>query len=149
MPDREEIPSGDAVWRSIYFPRMYWDAHALIWNGIFDFASGQAESLIWSKYAPTPNEIHEIGCVRERIKRLVKPEFQYLGAVSGLVQQIRGIRVNGHGFSVDHEPGEAIHHAEVKYAPAEGVDLKRTDKNDLKFQLRQVFGPQQPHTCAA
>ena len=49
MADRESIPSGDEVYRSIFFPLMHSQAKSLIWENVFQFSGGSGESVIWSK----------------------------------------------------------------------------------------------------
>jgi hypothetical protein len=144
----EPIPDEDAIHRQIDFPRMYDDAREMIWENIFQFPRGEPESVVWGKYAPTTDDIHRIGCERETRTRQRTRDMRYTGFISSTVSAVRAIRTRpGHGFSVTHGPQEGIHHAEVSYLPGGRVALKKSEKTELKFALRQVFGPLVPHSC--
>lgn len=72
--------------------------------------------------------------------------MRYGGFVPAVVGNIRTIRTaRGHGFLVEHKPEEGQHHAEVSYLP--DGELKRADKNELKYALEKVFDVLVPHTC--
>jgi hypothetical protein len=124
---------------------MYSDAQGLIWENVFQFPSGQHESVVWGKYAPTANEVHALGREREAKTRLRKPTMQYVGFISSTVEAIRRIRTAaGNGFSVNHKPHEGIYHAGICYSPSgkrSPQDMKKGEKGELKMALRGVFGP--------
>jgi len=151
----EDIPDGDAVSRLVDFPRMYEEARGLIWDNIFQFPRGECESVVWARYAPTPADVHRLGCEREAAKRQSNPEmrYAYAGFISSTAGAIRGVRTaRGHGFTMNHAPDEGRHHAEVCYAPAgqNGItDLKKADKVELRAALRKVFDELVSHSCVA
>jgi hypothetical protein len=149
MQPIESIPDQDSIHRLIDFPRMYDDVKGLIWENVFQFPNGEPESVVWAKYALTASDIHRIGCEREATVRKRRPETNmlyagFMSAVAGLVREVR--TRPGHGFSVTHEPKEGIHHAEISYQPAAGATLKRSEKSELKFALRKVFGTLKSHS---
>ena len=148
----EDIPDEDAVSRLVDFPRMYEEARGLIWKQIFQFPGGKCESVVWRRYAPTPADVHRLGCEREAAKRRSKPEMRYVGFVSSTVGGIRGIRTErGHGFTVNHAPSEGRQHAEVCYAPASQNGITKllpNDKAELKEFLKNAFGELVSHSCA-
>jgi hypothetical protein len=147
-PSVELIRDEDAIYRQLDFPRMYNDAKEMIWENIFQFPNGEPESLVWSKYAATADEVHRIGCNREARTRQRVPDMRYIGFISSTAAAVRAIKTRpGHGFSVIHAPGEGIHHAEVSYLSAAGAKLTKNEKSELKLALRQVFGGYIPHSC--
>lgn len=152
MPLVEPIPDQDGIHRQVDFPRMYNDAREMIWDNIFQFSQGHPESIVWSKYAPSDDDVHHLGCERESRTRSRRPDTRYVGFISSTAGAVRGITTRaGHGFSVLHAPSEGIHHAEINYQPADGRrldELKRSEKNELKLALRSVFGELIPHACA-
>lgn len=144
----EPIPDEDAIHRQIYFPRMYDDAKEMIWGVVFQFPRGEPESVVWCKYAPTADDVHRIGCDRESTTRERTPDVRYVGFITSAARAIRRITTrSGHGFSVNHAPAEGIHHAEISYRSKDGAGLKKSEKSELKFSLRQVFGALVPHSC--
>ena len=82
--------------------------------------------------------------MRERQKRLAKPEMRYVGFISATAGDVRQIQTRaGHGFNVIHEPDEGQHHAEITYRPANGLPtekMNKGEKNELKLALRYAFG---------
>jgi hypothetical protein len=141
----EEIPDQDRVARHIDQPFSYNDVSKVLWTNAFAFPNGEGESVCWDKYAPTPEAIHAIGKAREEEKRAKGTNMTYIGYVAcKSVGNIRQIKTqNGHGFTVTHQPGEGIHHCEIRYSIAGGEQyksLKKTDKTDLKEALRHCFG---------
>jgi hypothetical protein len=145
----EQIPNEDAIYRLIYFSRMYSDVRGLIWEVIFEFPGGEPESVVWSKYARSPDDVHCIGCEVEVKLRERRPDTRYEGFLPSTAGKVRGIKTRrGHGFSVGHKPEEGIHHAEISYAAASGVRLAPNDKSELKLALKNVFGALAPHSCA-
>ncbi|WP_174874897.1 hypothetical protein [Vogesella oryzae] len=146
----EEMPGGDVVARLIDLPRMYTHVEHLIWGCIFEFPQSQGESVVWSKYAPIPDGVHNVGCGREREKCLVKPDFRYAGYISAIIQRVTEIRnARGHGFLVVHEPSPGVHHAEIRYFsnPQANEPIKKADKTELKALLQDVFSDLVPHAC--
>lgn len=144
----EIIPDEDAIHRHIDFPRMYNDAKEMIWENVFQFPGGEPESVVWGKHAPTLNDVHRLGREREATIRRRNPDMRYIGFISSAAGPIRHVKTApGHGFSVVHAPREGIHHAEISYRPAGEVPLKKSEKSELKFALRQVFGALRPQSC--
>jgi hypothetical protein len=146
MTPAEFIPNRDSVNRQIDFPNMYNDVKDLIWENVFQFLEGQPESVVWGKYAPTPDDVHRIGCEREANTRERKPQMRYVGYLPSTAGVIRDIKTRpGHGFSVIHAPLEGIHHAEIAYRATADRKLTKGEKTELKFALRQVFGDLVPY----
>lgn len=154
---KEEIPNDAQVCRLVDRPRMLDIYNNLIYENIFAFPSNEdpeqneRESLVWTKYAIPPEEVHCIGCEREMAKRRVRADMRYGGYIAAAVGAIRGkSTARGHGYFVEHVPIEAkLYHAEVGLKPAGGEKLKKTDKDELRFVLREIFSPLVGHTCAA
>jgi hypothetical protein len=147
MPPVEPIQDEDVIHRHIDFPRMYSDAKEMIWDSIFQFPAGKPESIVWSKYAPTADDVHHVGGEREARTRQRNPDMRYIGFISATAGAVRGIKTRpGHRFAVTHAPEEGIQHAEISYLPAGQATLKSSEKTELKFALRQVFGPLVPHS---
>jgi hypothetical protein len=145
--EREDISDNAEVRRLVDYPRMD-NRSELIWENVFEFPKEQGESVIWSKYAPTADDVHKVGCEREATKRETKPEMRYSGFIPALVRTIRAIRtIRGHGFQVRHEPDQGDHHAEIIYVPADQLELKKADKLELKFALKGAFGQLVGHSC--
>ncbi len=151
MPPVEQVPGGDRIHRQIDFPNMYNDVREMIWHNVFQFSGGEPESVVWSKYAPTADDVHRIGCERETNTRGRKPDIRYIGFISSTVGEVRGINTRaGHGFAVVHEPSEGIYHAHIYYRPGgeRAVDqLKKGEKNELKLARRGAFGNLISHSC--
>jgi hypothetical protein len=155
MPAAEHIPDEDAIYRLIDYPRMYVDSKELIWGQVFQFPSNApAESVVWGKYAPTPEDVHRLGLEREKGVHERKPGtgMRYVGFIPSTAGAVRAICTRpGHGFSVVHEPREGIHHAEISYKPAgeRCLDqLRKNEKNELKLALRKAFGDLVPYSGA-
>ncbi|HEX3524098.1 MAG TPA: hypothetical protein VHT52_18665 [Stellaceae bacterium] len=150
MLPTELVPDGDAIHRQIDFPRMYTDSKSMIWEIIFQFPGGEPESVVWGKYAPTPEDVHRLGSERQARVRERNPDMRYLGFIPSTAGVIRAIMTrNGHSFSVCHAPEEGIHHAEISYKPGANLrpdQLKRSEKNELKLALRKAFGDLVPHS---
>jgi hypothetical protein len=152
---REDIPNTDSVSRLIFFPRMYRQDLDLIWESIFEFPGGVGESVVWHRHAPTGEAIRTIGCDMQSTKRAAKPDTTYVGHVVAAKGAICGVRnARGNGFTVEHVPdvdGQVVlHHAEIRYALAEGCEYKtlsKPEKADLKLTLGQAFSPRQPQSC--
>jgi hypothetical protein len=141
----ENIPSEDKLCRHVYSPRMKSDERGLIWDFIFEFPEGAAESVAWEKYASLPTEMHRIGIARAEIKRKSNPDFAYSGYLPAIAGDITAIKTTaGHGFSVRHVPWEGRHHVHLAYSPSEEAQnrkLTKSEKGDLKQTLRNKFGP--------
>jgi hypothetical protein len=144
----ENIPDEDEVHRLIDFPSMYDLNSNLIWQNVFQFPDGQPESVSWGKYASSADAIHDLGSAWEAKKKQKKPDMRYIGFISSIARDIRGITTQpGHGFSLSHAPEEGHHHAEISYKP--NGSMSRAQKNELKVALRNVFGPLVSRTQAA
>ncbi len=136
----ENIPDQDQIHRLIDYPNKYDESSNFIWDAVFQFPKGESESVTWSKYAPTQDAVHAFGIKWEDHKKISKPDARYVGFISSLVADVRDIRTKpGHGFLVLHAPIEGVQHAEITYKP--NGTLSRSEKNELKIALRNVFGP--------
>jgi hypothetical protein len=143
---REQVLNEEDVSRLILRPRMYDDdANKLIWNIVFEFPKRPCESAVWRKYAPADADVHRCGDEVEVTIRQRRPETRYVGFISANVGEIRSIETaRGHGFSVNHEPGEGqgMHHVHICYrvhADQDTSALTKNDKNELKLLLREIF----------
>ena len=134
---------------------MYLPESDLIWTSVFAFPEGQGESVAWHRYASSPDGIRAIGCEMEADKRQRKPEATYAGHVQASAAAIRAVKSpNGNGFNVVHLPdvdgADVPHHAEVRYDLVAGTtyqELKRGERNDLKFSLQKAFSALQAQAC--
>ncbi len=148
----EHIPDGDLVNRNVFAPYMF-DGNKFIINGLFSFRTNRhlKESVIWRKYARSIQEIHDLGCIKQdndNQHRDLAKRVTYIGSIEALVGKIRGIRTQrGHGFFVEHEPSEGQHHAHVRIEIAAGLELERTDKEDLRDELVRIFGSLIEYAC--
>ena len=145
----EYIGDEERVSRLIDFPSMYNESRtALTLKLVCAFPEGQDESVVWRRYAPEDHDVHRIGCTREAEKRQAKPETRYKGCGTTTAGAIRCHKnARGHGFSVRHAPEEGLHHASVAYAPANGVDLLKGDRTELKVWLGERFSNHASHDC--
>lgn len=142
----EEIPDGDTVAKSIFFPKDFNTLRELIWESLFQFPTNKetnkpyGESVIWEKYAATTTDKHSIGLLIAENRREKNPNCSYEGYTTSLTQIIRQIQnSNGHGFDVEHKPEEGIYHAEILYKVDPDKELKKSDKTELKGYLTKVF----------
>jgi hypothetical protein len=151
MPPVEQIPDEGEIHRQLDFPSMYNDAREMIWQNIFQFPGGQSESVVWSKYVPSADDVHRLGCEREASTRARKPDMRYVGFITSTAGAIRGITTRaGHAFAVNHAPCEGVHHAEISYKAGgdrQPDQLKKNEKNELKLALQAVFGELVSHSC--
>lgn len=155
-PAIEEIPNDDTVSRLVDFPHKYNEDRELIWESVFAFTKSKGqytgESVNWSKYCATPDEIHALGCAWQRAKRERVPTMEYVGYMVAGVADIRAVNNRrGHSFQVIHDPdgNQGQHHAEIRYlqSATEGVPFESGDREELKLALRKEFGPLVPHKC--
>jgi hypothetical protein len=136
----EHVPNEDAISRLIYFPRMYDDFRGLIWDVVFEFPGRPCESTVWRRYAQEDDDVHHIGLDVEALKKPRRPLTHYVGFISANVGEVRSIKTaRGHGFVVNHEPSEGVHHVEICFRAADAGHLKKNDKNELKLLLRHIF----------
>ncbi|MGI4778027.1 MAG: hypothetical protein ACRYGA_07890 [Janthinobacterium lividum] len=147
----EYIPSDHLVSRHIDLPYRYTKDKDLIWEAVFMFKDNKGESLVWRKYKPTIEEVHDLGCSQEARKKPQKPDYRYVGAITALVQDIRN-EVSGRGatFRVEHHPenDQGVYHAEIWPCPKEGAQLKSNDRADLRVMLKNRFKPREEHACS-
>jgi hypothetical protein len=151
----EDIPDADELSRLVFFPHMYKPDEDLILLNVFEFPNGCGESLVWHKYAPTPEAIRAIGCGLEAEKQQVRPNVWYVGHVVATREAVCSVRdTRGTGFSVIHEPnseGADQWHAEVKYKLVEGCaygDLKKGEKGNLRIAIGRMFSPLREQKCS-
>lgn len=148
MPDREPIGAGERLSRLVFFPSMFNESRELLWpGGVFQFRDdkGRRESLVWRKYAPSVEEVHEIGC------RLESPKRKYVGAITAHSDPLLSFsNQNGHGFDLVHRPEEGgPWHAEICCKANPAHQFKKTDKLELIAYLREIFSPVEQHSCLA
>jgi hypothetical protein len=95
----------------------------------------EGESLIWRKYAVENAQAHAIGMELDREGR------RYRGFSNAIVASIRTVKnPDGHGFKLEHLPEEGrLYHAEVGYAPQQGVDFIKIHRTHLKVLLNTLF----------
>jgi hypothetical protein len=123
---------------------MYTAADGLVWHQVFQFPDGLHESVIWRKYKPANDDVHDLGRERERQKRLAGKSLGYAGFICAFSGEVRSIKTQrGHSFRLDHMPEEGIYHAGIQYAPANDGPLSsllKNDKSELKLMLKNAFG---------
>ena len=142
MEEVEHIPDSDAIHRLVDFPRMF-SGDAVNLDIVFEFSSStKRESLVWSKYAQTPESVHAIGRVRVSQKKAARPDYSYAGFISSNAGVIRSIKIrSGHGFVVEHVPhnDQGRHHVEIGFLAANGLTPTKSERNELKIMLRRAF----------
>lgn len=146
----EDIPPGDDVSRYIDSPHKWSSAERkVIDSTLFEFPRPEeVESVVWRKYAPHLDDVHALGCERQKLKRETKPSWTYEGAITARVAEIRQLKnIAGDGFTVVHAPDEGRYHAHIGLAMAGGDDRIRQRKSDLKERLRGVFSQPDAHVC--
>lgn len=140
----EPIPDVDELGRLIYFPVMYRDSEDLVFGSVFQFPTdqGNCECLVWSKYAPIPAGMHEIGFRDLEIKKERRANARYDGFKLVTAGHVRNLQTTtGHGFNLIHEPAEGDYHALVSFRIAANTNFNKSEKNDLKARLFQALGP--------
>ena len=145
----EDIPGDHEVSRHIDSPHKWkLEEQEFVELSVFEFPNGQAESVVWRKYAQDLAGVHRLGCERQKVKRATKPAWTYVGAITATVNRIRSIQTKaGHGFSVEHAPEDGEWHAHVSIRTSDGGSLNKAHKMDLREHLRGVFSGLEPHTC--
>ena len=153
VPAVECIDDADDIYRQIDSPLMYEPQRDLIWNNVFMFSKDGVWSVVWSRYAPTSDDIRKIGCEREAAKHRQKPstDWRYAGYISSTAAAVRIIKTSaGHDCIVYHAPCEGIYHAEIKCLPGGGktvAALSKNEKSDFREHLRRAFGELNPQSC--
>lgn len=154
VPAVRIIEDADTVSRHVYAPRMLGPADEFVWHEIFQFTSdrGLAESVALRTVVPADADVHRLGCEkqdmdRERAKG--RPGPTYRGCTDALAGGIRDqSSTRGHSFSVTHEPAEGDWHGHVTVLLAAGcAKLSKSDKNDIRELMAEVFGPLKSHSC--
>lgn len=144
----EHIPDEDGVSRHFDSPYRLGPDRDLLWDKIFEFMRGGPESLVWRKYKQDLDDVHALGCLRQAAFRQRKPSWTYEGAATATVAAVRALRnARGHGFVVQHEPGEGQYHAEISRKSFADAALEPADKAELLLMLTQVFGVVDMHQC--
>lgn len=154
-PTVEEIPDADSVSRLIDFPHKYTEERELIWDSIFAFPKSKGkytgESVNWSKYCASEDEIHALGCAWQLAKCERVPDMRYVGFMVAVVGDIRQIQTRrGHAFEVIHAPEEGRHHAEIRYLPSQAANtpFESHDREELKLVLQSKFSALTAHECS-
>lgn len=140
----EHIPDDDKVSRLVFHPFMYTGGNRMLMDNVFTFPSnrGARESVVWSRYAPTDGQVHNLGLNHATAKRLENPDriIQYDGFIVTYAGKIRAIKTaKGHGLFVEHVPAEGKSHAEVGYQPTGSDAITKLEKGELKLALHKVF----------
>ena len=140
----EHIPDDDKVSRLVFYPFMYTSGNRMLMDNVFTFSSnrGGRESIVWSRYAPTDQDVHNLGLNLTTEKRAQNPDrvIQYDGFIVTYAGKIRAIKTaKGHGLFVEHVPAEGKHHAEVGYQPTGSAAITKLEKGELKLALHKVF----------
>ena len=146
----EYIPDLENVSREIFRPQMTHAEAGVIYDMLFEFPNGLPESVVWRRYCETDFEVHGVGITHETAKKVRRADVEYLGFGTTSAGRIRSIAEqirDGHGFDVKHEPCEGNQHAEVVFQLINGVnygDLKRNQKQELRYTLGNLFKPMNP-----
>ncbi len=127
---KENIPNEGIVCRVLKKPSMYKDNENIDWKSVFMF-NRNCESVIWTKYAKTEEEIHKIGF------RITENKI-YSGYCSAIVLLIREINIQNYSFKVEHVPEEGIYHAHICYSK-ERREIKKAVRSILKEKLSEIF----------
>lgn len=145
----EPIQDADPIYRLVDSPFMYDAQKDLIWGNVFMFTN-QKCSVVWSRYAPTSEDVKKIACEREAAKRQANPEMRHTGYTETLTRKVRAIKIAaGHGLSVYHAPHEGIHHAEITYEPGQPAQkIRKNERADLRLRLQRVFGTIVLQSCS-
>jgi hypothetical protein len=144
----ELIPDPDNVSRHLYSPFMGETGGDLVWDNVFMFPSkdGNCESVVWRKYAPELQDVHKLGCDKQRRDREAGKNSTYFGALTAQVGAIREIRSKtGARFRVEHVP-EPLHHAHISYQ--HDAPLTKPDKTELKKLIRDTFAERSEDRCS-
>ena len=155
-PPVEEIPNADEISRQIFDPQMF-EGSKLSWEKVFIFPTNKdtkeyyGESVVWRKYAPELDDVHELGCKLEAIKRDRRPQTpaSYVGAPTATCATVRQLKnARGSGFAVVHDPsdGQGLHHSEIRLFRADGK-VARSEREELIMMLQGAFGAVAPHQC--
>lgn len=117
------------------------DLVELFWEKVFMFPSNRncRESVVWRKYKPSDEDVHELGAEQQEARRRdanSTPKI-YKGFLNADVDKIRSISCsdNIHKVFVEHVPSEGIHHAEIFFEPSPPKSVKM----DFKTRLKMVF----------
>ena len=152
---REEVSTDDLLSRHIFDPPMF-PGRTLVAKFFFEFPQNQCESVVWQrKLSDAIDGVHRLGCehqtkLRQRQAAEGKvPTKKYVGAATARCGEIRAYRnPQGHGIKVVHEPNEGAHHVELCYdLDASAPAMTRSDKNEIKFKLVQLFASLSLHDC--
>lgn len=145
----ETIPDEDQLSRHVDSPHKFRPVERqLIEQMLFEFPGGAAESLVWRKYVVDAETLHAMGCARQLEKRKKNPAWTYEGALTATTGAIRAISNRlGHGFIVEHDPVEGVHHVAIRYKVPEGQKLEKSHKSELKDLLRKTMGEIDLHAC--
>lgn len=136
---KENIPDSDRVNRLILKPRMIID-DSFIWGAVFEFPGNLYESVVWSKYAPSADDVHKHGHQLAAKVQTRRPDAAYVGYLEAIVGDVRSYRsAKEHGFKVEHYPEEGEHHAGVAYDQNEAQTFTSLEKNELKLALKKIF----------
>jgi hypothetical protein len=129
-------------------------ANEFVWHEVFQFPSdrGLAESVALRTVVPDDADVHRLGCEkqdadRERERAKGRSGPTYRGCTDALAGRIRSqFSTTKHGFSVTHEPAEGDWHGHVTVVLAAGcVKLSKSDKDDVRALMADVFEPLKPY----
>jgi hypothetical protein len=152
---REEVGPDDLLSRHLFDPPMF-PGGTLVAKFFFVFPQNQGESVVWQrKLQDAIDGVHRLGCehqARARQKQAAEgkaPDKTYVGARTTRCEEIRAYRnPQGHGIKVVHEPSEGVHHVELYYDSVAGAPaMTRSDKNEIKLKLVEIFSDLSQHNC--
>jgi hypothetical protein len=143
----EEISDRETVCRLVD-DRMQPQPSDLILELFFPFEKNNPESLVWTRYAPIPDGVHDAGRSWQAGVRTRRPgiEMRYLGFMSANVGVLRSAKTKaGHGFQIVHEPTPADYHAEISIVSADpGTKIPSPQKVEARLLLREKFSSPMP-----
>lgn len=154
----EDIADGEVLSRGVDFPHKYQPVRKLLLDAFLEFPRDKDtkepmhESVIWRRYLKSDDEVHALGCAKEKAKREQKPQYRYIGFTSATAAQIRQVRNKaGHGFDVEHSPaeGEPWHTSLFfKHATGEPASaIPKLERVELREMIRNAFGAVVEHAC--
>jgi len=92
----------------------------LIWPNILQFpsADGQVESVVWRRHAPQIEDVHKLGCEKQKNDRAKgRTSSTYFGAITGNVGDIKSVKSkSGISLTVVPAPYEGVHHAHLGFS---------------------------------
>lgn len=145
---REEISDSENVSRLLWRPFMLATNNMeLSWPNVFVFqtSNNNRESLVWRKYKPSIDSVHDIGLAMQDVRESTGRNHKYLGFATSEVGRVRGYSGanNTHQLEVTHEPedGQGQEHSEVGIVTVDDSEIRKQDKIDIRSYLKRIFSP--------